>query len=217
MAIYRYLFWLTIFSLLFLTAWLMVPAESQRPQEPTDILNISKSDVSALKQAIEAENLAEVAQELPGKLREEAQIVIQAPSFIGADKRGFKWEVTADKAYQQRDSTVLGLERIHAKRAIADPVHAVQLEAPKGSFDDQQSILNLPVGFGGTVQNMQVEASNGTYQMVNQYAKGEGFSAKSDGGQMVAAVFEADLLNETANFNGGVKMNIKLKRKAAGE
>lgn len=207
MVIYRYMFWLALFSSLLLLAWLMMPERKQ----PADILNVTPTQVSALKRALEGEGLAEVAQSLPAKLREEAKIVIQAPTFVGADKAGFKWHITAEKAYQERNSTLLALENITARRGVDDMLQAVTLSAAKGMFDDQQSLLHLTAGFTGTVRGLAISGRTGLYKLNDQQASGGTFTANGENGQLLAQLFEADLLEQTAYFTGGVKMQIKLK------
>ena len=212
MALYRYLFLLSIFSLLLLLAWLAMP---EREPEPTDILNVTEEDISALKQALESEDLEKVVQQLPAKLREEAEIVIQHPSFLGKDREGLKWHVTADKAYQERNNTELGLEKVIAKRAEGTPKEEVSIAAPTGRFDDGKNTLFLGEGFVGLVKEIGVTGRKADYAMQSQEAKGEGFSAKNQKGQLSADVFSANLIAETAEFNGNVRMRIKLKPRQA--
>ncbi|GEM_PF-5986639 len=208
MAIYRYIFWLTLFSMLLFLAWLMMP---ERKPEPVNVLNITEEDISALRAALESEDLEKVVQKLPAKLREEAKIVIQGPNFLGKDKEGMKWNVTAEKAYQERDSTVLGLERVVAKRAEDNPNKKVNLAAPEGQFNDATNTLYITKGYVGLVKDIGVAGRIAEYKMLDQLATGEGFSAKHEDGQMSADSFKANLIAETAEFNGQVRMRIKLK------
>lgn len=208
MAIYRYIFWLTLFSSLLFLAWLMMP---ERKPEPKNVLNITEEDVSALREALDSEDLEKVVEKLPKKLREEAKIVIQGPTFLGKDKEGLKWNVTAEKAYQERESALLGLERVVAKRADDKPNKKVNLAAPKGVFDDQTNTLQITNGYVGLVKDIGVAGRIAEYKMLDQIATGEGFSAKHEDGQLSADSFKANLIAETAEFNGKVRMRVRLK------
>ena len=208
MAIYRYLFFLTLFASLLFLAWLMMP---ERQPQPKDILNVTEADVSALKKALDSDDLGKIVQQLPAQLREEAKIVIQGPTFVGKDREGLKWYVTAEKAYQERESPELGLERVVAKRAEDKPDKKVNIAAPAGRFNDTTNTLHITNGFVGLVKDIGVTGRNAEYKLLDQIAKGEKFSAKHEDGQLSADSFQANLIAETAEFNGKVRMRIRLK------
>ena len=126
-----------------------------------------------------------------------------------------KRKATAEKAYQERNSTLLGLENIDANRAADDPYNAITLKAPKGNFDDAESLLILTEGFTGSVREIAIAGRNANYKMNEQQADGHEFAAYGKNGQLLAQLFEADMLQETAYFTGGVRMQIKLKRNEA--
>lgn len=182
---------------------------------PVDMLNAKPSEMSALKKALESDNLEEVAQSLPGKLREEAKIVIQGPSFLGTDKAGKTWQVTAAKAYQERNSTLLNLENVAAHRAAIDPSAVIKLNAPKGNFDDTQSLLHLMAGFTGNLRAMDISGRTANYNLKEQLANGDDFAAYGKNGELLAQVFDANMIDEKFEFTGGVRVKFKLKPKTS--
>lgn len=165
------------------------------------LLEQHKNNPEALKKALaQAQNL-----------REKTNFVLHNAAFYGLSSNGKKWRVEAEKAIQSEGEKSIYLEGLHTT-VTGQSQQEVALYAETGILNDEQDVLILKEGFTGKVHDYLTKGQAAEYWLNQQKIQGDVLRVTGADMKLVAQVFNAELNQQKALFDEGVRMKMNLSR-----
>lgn len=212
----HYWLWLTLTVALMGSVWFVWQFERGGFNAPVPSL-VEQDEATRKARALlqqmqqDAGSLKESAQTLAKELSGKAAFVIHDASFFGRSAEGKSWNVEAAEAAQPDGEKLIYLQDLTATVA-RDGQEEVQLRASSGLLDDSRDLLLLKEGFSGVVHNYQTKGAGASYQLKHQQAKGQVLDVMGQAFRFEAPQFTADLEEEKASFEGGVRLQLSLNK-----